>query len=1161
MAAFKLVTLNCHGLRDQSKRDLLTSFFSLVPFDVLFFQETHVADRVEGDALSRHFGCLGHWSFGTPHSCGVGILFRSHLTVTNLVSGHDDHGRVVWVDFELQSQRFRFVNVYAPNVGGDRVLFFNFVYTLLHSNRVTVLGGDFNCVEDLGLDKAGGAVLAGALGSVPLLEIRRDFNLVDAFRHLYPAGREYTFSAQGVSTRLDRFYVSRGLLSSVHAVAHVHCPYSDHSLVRLHFGRSVFSAYDCGPGYWKCNVSVLGDSALRSDFLEVWKVCVASPVQDGTWWEGCKDRFRALLRSHSIRLARERFFRTRDLLGRVTFLRGIAAESPGLVEGALVAAEEELGFLLGERAMGARVRARARLLDTEERPTRYFFRTEAKHARSRYIDALYDSAGVLVRGTDRVVGACLSYYTELLSAQPTVGEAAADLLEDLPQVDSDFSEMCASPLTYEECWVAVKGMAGDKSPGRDGLPKEFYAAFFPVFGRAFVAMVNRCYRRGVLPESLRSGLITLLCKDQARREHLRCWRPLTLLNVDYKIVSRAVCRRMSRGVGDVVGRDQTCAIPGRSIVESLRLIQSVFDYAGDKAIPCALVSFDQAKAFDRVSHDYMFAVLRAFGFGDGAVAWVRLLYTEIFSSVYVNGHISGTFPVTRSVRQGCGLSPLLYVLCAEPLARRLRLSPQIRGFPVPGRPEDLKVASFADDTTCFVRDVPSLQAVLSVFRLFGQASGAQLNLDKCVGHWVSGRPLRPLTQYCGIPFRGDGVKCLGVFFSPSSSLMQERNWGPVYDKCVEGIRAFGGRSLTLRGRAVIVNTALCSRLWYLGHILLLSAYWLRRFRSLLFRYVWASEAQGQDRVNRATVTLPVLQGGLGVFCVETQLKAFRVSMVLDLVYGGAGATWKFYATYFMGLQLRLWAPRMASNLLPHAAVPPEYYGSVLGVFRDFAEGLDQVGLVSLVGKTRQVYGRILGAREVVPVIETKYPAVDFVGVWRNTSDAFVCPELRNLGWRIVHDVLPVNVKLFRQHTSVTDRCPLCVGGRETLEHLFLACPVVLPVLQVVESLCSDVLGGGVVFLTPAEVLFNLVAPVPGPTRSLLLQVLSLYRFAVWRVRNEVKKEHRVRTSADILRCFLGRLAFRGKVDMRRLTDAVFRRHWLISGAVFEERGGQYVFKL
>ena len=113
----------------------------------------------------------------------------------------------------------------------------------------------------------------------------------------------------------------------------------------------------------------------------------------------------------------------------------------------------------------------------------------------------------------------------------------------------------------------------------------------------------------------------------------------------------------------------------------------------------------------------------------------------------------------------------------------------------------------------------------------------------------------------------------------------------------------------------------------------------------------------------------------------------------------------------------------------------------------------------------------------------------------------------------------------------------------------------------IKSLCSDVLGGRVFFLTPAEVLFNLLAPVSGPTRSLLLQILALYKFAVWWVRNEVKKDRQVRTSADILRCFLGRLAFRGKVDMRRLTDSVFRQHWLISGAVFEERGGHYVFKL
>ena len=75
MAALKLVTLNCHGLRDQAKQDLLAAFFTLVPFDILFLQETHVTDGVEGDALARRYDCLGHWSFGTPPQLWGGYTF------------------------------------------------------------------------------------------------------------------------------------------------------------------------------------------------------------------------------------------------------------------------------------------------------------------------------------------------------------------------------------------------------------------------------------------------------------------------------------------------------------------------------------------------------------------------------------------------------------------------------------------------------------------------------------------------------------------------------------------------------------------------------------------------------------------------------------------------------------------------------------------------------------------------------------------------------------------------------------------------------------------------------------------------------------------------------------------------------------------------------
>ena len=155
-------------------------------------------------------------------------------------------------------------------------------------------------------------------------------------------------------------------------------------------------------------------------------------------------------------------------------------------------------------------------------------------------------------------------------------------------------------------------------------------------------------------------------------------------------------------------------------------------------IACGLVNFDQRKAFDRVSHAYMFRTLRAFGFGPGFISWVKLLYTNVFSSVLVNGFVTKPFNVTRSVRQGCGLSPLLYVLCIEPLAHNFKINPNIRGHSLPGCNKTLKVTQYADDTTCVVGDISSLRVVLEVFAQYEKASAAALNLEKCVGMWVSG---------------------------------------------------------------------------------------------------------------------------------------------------------------------------------------------------------------------------------------------------------------------------------------------------------------------------------------------------------------------------------------------------------------------------------------
>ena len=146
------------------------------------------------------------------------------------------------------------------------------------------------------------------------------------------------------------------------------------------------------------------------------------------------------------------------------------------------------------------------------------------------------------------------------------------------------------------------------------------------------------------------------------------------------------------------------------------------------------------------------------------------IYTNVYSLVLVNGFVTAPFKVTRSVRQGCGLSPLLYVLCIEPLAHNFRVNPNIGGLSLPGCSKTLKVTQYADDTTCGVVDLPSLKVILDVFAQNEKASGAALNLEKCVGMWVSGTMERR-EKYFDIPFVTSTIKCLGVYLSPDYGFM------------------------------------------------------------------------------------------------------------------------------------------------------------------------------------------------------------------------------------------------------------------------------------------------------------------------------------------------------------------------------------------------------
>ena len=378
------------------------------------------------------------------------------------------------------------------------------------------------------------------------------------------------------------------------------------------------------------------------------------------------------------------------------------------------------------------------------------------------------------------------------SACPVDLGVQSNLLDCLSlSLSVDDAASCDGPITPNEAHAALLGMVKGKSPGSDRLPMEFYVAFCDLIGEDLVKVFNASLDAGLLPFSQREALIALISKKGDRLDH-KNWRPISLRNVDYKLCARILAGRLLKVVAAVVAPDQTCGVPGRYISENVAFLRDVVELANEYNLPVALLSLDQERAFDTVDWPFLFATLAKMGFGDNFIRWVRLLYTDVRSSVLVNGHTSRL------------LSSLVSPLCMFSQWKCwLLTSADIIGLRLPGLSSLLPVLSlYADDTsavTCFEH---ATTAIFSVYGRFEQGTGAKLNFGKCKGVWL-GSWLGRLNSPVPIKWTTAFIKVLGVYLGNDN--LEEENWRLRINAVEKCLNSWRGRSLSYSGKALIVN--------------------------------------------------------------------------------------------------------------------------------------------------------------------------------------------------------------------------------------------------------------------------------------------------------------------------------------------------------------------
>ena len=409
-----------------------------------------------------------------------------------------------------------------------------------------------------------------------------------------------------------------------------------------------------------------------------------------------------------------------------------------------------------------------------------------------------------------------AFYSDLFSREMLDLTSQRDLFSYVKSRLSESEQAsCEGPLTLAEASEALQRSNRNKSPGADGLTVEFYSQFWDKLGEPLVSVFNHGLARGELPESMKASVTRLVHKKDDKRL-LKNWRPIFLLNVDYKICSKAVSFRLSRVLGSMVDPDQTCSVSGRSIHSNLVLLRDTLafiDLTGETGI---LLSLDQEKAFDRVDRIFLLNLLEHFGFGPWFRACIATLYNGAFMQVLVNDFLSNPILLERGVRQGDALSPMLYILCVEVLACKIRASPDVKGFLLPGAGGlEFRVCQYADDTTAFVKDERSLHALFNIIGDFERGSGAKLNKTKTEALWLGAWKDRPDEPLGFSWFKK--AKILGIVFG--SVNVDRDNWEPRLSKLDQCVSRWKNRSLSLIGKVLILNILCFLKLLFVSAIL------------------------------------------------------------------------------------------------------------------------------------------------------------------------------------------------------------------------------------------------------------------------------------------------------------------------------------------------------
>ena len=776
--------------------------------EIIFLQETHILENENLIKIKKYNKI--YQSGTSKRSAGTAILIHDKIQLSYINTIQDTNGHYTIVTAKTQNKTILLCNIYAPNIPSLRKTFFKKIHQILkkyNKTDIIIIAGDFNYVEEQ-KDKTG-----IKYNENYHFTGKNEFNETKTLLNIKDIGQkeQYTFidkrKNNNIKARLDRIYTNMEKIKPTNTTyTHI----SDHKILTAKI--KLLEKMQTTSPYWKLNNNILNEKNYQNLIENLWTNWQNKKTNYdlNTWWDIGKTRIKNETIKYCVKRKKEIKKTRQKLLRKLNKLNKDKNKNKEKISDI----RQKIQDINDEETFGESIRAKQDLAMIIEEPNAFFYRTEQQKQKKKLITEL-NINNQITKDEKKITQHIIEHFNNRFSQSKIHHNTAKEFLkETTKKITKEQNEMLEEKITIKELEKALENTKPNKSPGLDGLTYEFYKNLSPKIQKDLIHVMNNTIEKQNLTYLQKIGIITLIPKNGKDLNEIQNWRPITLLNTDYKLLTKIIATRLGQILPDIIDKNQVCSIKGRKIYHHTFLLRDLIQLHNNTKTPLYILNIDQEKAFDRVNWDYLDMTLSEFGFSNKFRQTVKTFYNDIKSLISINGQLYGWIKLKQGVRQGCPLSLLLYILIIETLHNNLK-STRYVGIHIPYTNQRINDIMYADDFTALTYDIKNFNILFETLTKFEKASNTKININKTTGIYLNHNKKEEPKTKIQVKWNDNKTKILGIYFTNNTTKNQILNWESITKKIENKYTKHKMKTLSYRARAIIVNTTILSKLWYI----------------------------------------------------------------------------------------------------------------------------------------------------------------------------------------------------------------------------------------------------------------------------------------------------------------------------------------------------------